>query len=126
VTWLKRAAKWAPVIALALLVVFWRYGVQRWLTVHTGSSNMPGTPPNYNFFSGSGSILLPWIGQGLIVGLLFWWHNQCGVHGCYWYAQRTTAAGDRACRRHHPNQRPTVEDIHAAHHAARQTESEDR
>lgn len=117
-SWLKRAVRWLPVIALVLLVVFWRFGVQHWLTVHTGSENTPGSPPNYNFFSGSGSILLPWLGQGFIVGLLFWWHHQCHVDGCYRYARRTTAAGERACETHHPERHRTVEDIHAAHHEA--------
>ena len=69
----------------------------------------------YNFWSGiAGSFL---VGMGVWLGG-FWWHNQCGVHRCYWYARRTTAAGERACWRHHPHPRRTVEDLHAAHHAA--------
>lgn len=56
---------------------------------------------------------------GLVVWVPgFWWHNQCSVHGCYWYARRTTAAGERACWAHHPQPKRTVEDLHVAHHAA--------
>jgi hypothetical protein len=104
-----------------LLAVFWRLGVQHWLAVYTGSSNTPGTPPNYNFNSGFGSILIPLAVQLAVFGAAFWWHNQCHVDGCYWYARRKTAAAERACWKHHPHQRRTVEDIHAAHHAAKAT-----
>lgn len=56
---------------------------------------------------------------GLAVCLpAWWWRNQCTVHHCYWPARRTTAAGERACFRHHPHPKRTVEDLHAAHHAA--------
>lgn len=78
-----------------------------------GSRNEAGAW--YGFSSGSGSILLPWLMQALTIGLLFWWHHQCGVDGCYRYARRTTAAGERACWRHHPSPRRTVQDIHHAH-----------
>jgi hypothetical protein len=40
------------------------------------------------------------------------------VHRCYWYARRTTAAGERACFRHHPDPVRAAKDLHAAHHAA--------
>lgn len=81
--------------------------------------------PIYGFWSGSGSVILPWLMQCFTIGLLFWWHHQCHVDGCYRYARRGTAAGERACQRHHPHPRRTVEDIHAAHHeAVRNTGSE--
>jgi hypothetical protein len=90
-----------------------------------GMDNPSG--PVYLFLSGAGGILLTWLGSGIVAGLLFWWHNQCYVTGCYWYARRTTAAGERACYRHHPHKRRTERDIHAAHRAAaRATESEVR
>jgi hypothetical protein len=69
----------------------------------------------YGFHSGFGGaayIDLP------IVLAAFWWHHQCGVHRCYWYARRTTAAGERACWKHHPHPKRTAEDVHTAHHAA--------
>jgi hypothetical protein len=72
----------------------------------------------YNFHSGFGSIILPPLLNGLVLGAIFWWHHQCGVHGCLWYARRTTAANERACFRHHPHPKRTAADIHAAHHHA--------
>jgi len=76
----------------------------------------------YDFWSGvSGSFLV-----GVTVWALgFYWHNQCGVHGCYWYARRTTAAGERACWKHHPHPKRTVEDLHAAHHAVMRARTPD-
>lgn len=95
----------------------WLYGVL--------GLNMAGAV--YAFWSGSGSVLIPMAVQMAIFLLLLWWHHQCHVTGCYRYARRTTAAGERACERHHPEQARTVEDIHAAHHAAKaRTESEAR
>jgi hypothetical protein len=69
----------------------------------------------YNFHSGfAGS----WEVGAVVAGVGLWWHHQCGVHGCYWYARRTTAAGERACWRHHPHKKRTAEEINAAHNAA--------
>jgi hypothetical protein len=90
-----------------------------WLLHFLGVDNEAGHP--YAFWSGSGSVLLPWVMQAVTLGLLVWWHHQCGVDGCYRYARRTTAAAERACRKHHPERRRTVRDIHAAHHAAKAT-----
>lgn len=69
---LKRALKWAPVIAAGLLTGFWRLGVQHWLAVHTGSSNTPGAPPNYNFWSGFGSDVQE---LTMLGGLAVVWHS---------------------------------------------------
>ena len=88
----------------------------RWLAHWLGLDNVSG--PIYAWWSGSGSVILPWIVQVLIIILLFWWHHQCGVDGCLRYARRTTAAGERACWVHHPVQGRTAADIHAAHHQA--------
>lgn len=87
-----------------------------WLLHFLGTDDVSGHP--YAWWSGSGSVILPWIMQALTVGLLFWFHHQCHVDGCHRYARRSTAAGERACRHHHPSPRRTIEDIHAAHHAA--------
>ena len=88
-----------------------------WPILHwLGIDNVSG--PAYAWWSGSGSVLLPPILNGFALALVFWWHNQCHVTGCYWYARRKTAAGERACWKHHPRQRRTAGDIHAAHHAA--------
>ena len=76
----------------------------------------------YAWWSGSGSVIIPLAVQLAIFGVVWWWHNQCGVHGCYWPSRQKTAAGERACWKHHPEPKRTVEDIHAAHRAAK-TES---
>jgi hypothetical protein len=88
-----------------------------WLAHWLGLDNVSGPP--YAWWSGSGSVLIPLAVQLLIVGLLWWWHHQCTVHRCWWPARRKTAAGERACWRHHPEPRPTAGDVHAAHHAAK-------
>lgn len=91
--------------------------IGNFLFVWLGMANVAG--PIYAFWSGSGSVLLPWFLNGLTLAGLFWWHNQCHVHRCYWYARRKTAAGEPACWRHHPEPKRTVEDLHEAHHAAK-------
>lgn len=87
------------------------------LLVFLGLTNVSGRA--YAFWSGAGSVLLPWIMQAGTIALLFWWHHQCHVHRCCRYARRATAAGERACGRHHPEGRRTAADIRAAHHRAR-------
>ena len=88
-----------------------------WLTVHTGSSNTPGAPPNYNFWSGFGSDL----GEIAIIGGLVTVvrrHN-CEVHGCWRPGRHQTAAGHNVCRVHHPEDHLTAERVVADHEAAR-------
>lgn len=87
-----------------------------WLGHWLGLDNVAGQI--YAWWSGSGSVILPWILNSLTVAALFWWHHQCHVSGCWWYARRTTAAGERACWRHHPHPRRTAADLLTAHHAA--------
>ena len=114
-----------PVLAVAVIgCTLWWVALQHWLAHQTGSLNSPGTPPNYNFYSGTGSILIPPLLDGLVFALLFWWHHQCHVSGCLWYARRTTAAGERACWRHHPQPERTHQDVLDAHHAATEDSSE--
>lgn len=93
-----------------------------WLLGFLGVSSEAGRA--YAWWSGSGSVIVPWLMQSLTIALLFWWHHQCHVGGCYRYARRTTAAGDRACRRHHPEPEKSAGELHAAHEAAKATESE--
>lgn len=112
----------AALLGLSALAI-WHGQARRWSAVHTGSVNTPGTPPDYNFFSGFGSIILPPLLNGLAVAAVFWWHHQCHVSGCWWYARRTTAAGERACWKHHPRPRRTAADIRAAHHSAEENEA---
>lgn len=85
-----------------------------WLWFHLGLSS--GNGAWYLFPSGWGSIVLPPLLNGVVIAAVFWWHHQCHVTGCYWYARRTTAAGERACRRHHPDGKVTVADLRSRHH----------
>lgn len=111
--------------AIVFAAVWFYHGWQHWLSHGTGSYNCPssgcpgGSPHNYNFNSGFGSILLPPVITLAGLGIGLWWKNQCGIKGCYWPARRTTDAGDRACWRHHPHPHLTVELLHRRHHAAK-------
>jgi len=95
---LKRAAWLAGLLGVVLLVVFWRFGVQHWLTVHTGSSNTAGTPPNYNFFSGSGSDISELAIVGAVLGA--YRKSNCHQPGC-WRIGRHHVDGTPWCDRHH-------------------------
>jgi hypothetical protein len=86
-----------------------------WLYVHAGLQS--GNSPWYLFPSGIGSIIIPPLITLAGVAALWWWHHQCAVHRCYWPARRLTAAGERACFRHHPHPKRSAEDVHEAHHA---------
>jgi len=111
-----------PLLAVAAVLtactVYWWPHVRNEFFVLAGSRDEAGGW--YGFHSGFGGSWIPAY-AGLL--LLFWWHHQCGVHGCYWYARRTTAAGERACWRHHPEPRRTVHDLRRAHHEAKQARS---
>jgi len=99
---LKRAARWLAVAAVVLVVVFWRFGVQHWLTVHTGSSNTPGSPPNYNFFSGVGSDISELTLVGALIG--GWRKTNCHQPGC-WRIGRHHVDGTPWCDHHHQDAR---------------------
>ena len=85
-----------------------------WIEVHTGVTNEPG--PYYGFWSGFGSDL----GELALVGgvLTLVRHANCEVHGCWRLGRHTTAAGHRVCRKHHPDEHLTVEQVQAAHDEA--------
>jgi hypothetical protein len=108
-TWLKRSVKWSPVIALALLIAFWRLGVQHWLAVHTGSANTPGSPPNYNFWSGFGSDVQELTLLGVVAGM--WHHVNCHDPGC-WRIGRHKVDGTPYCNRHHEAARRQLRGTH--------------
>lgn len=98
----KDALKWLPVAVLVLAAVFWRFGLQHWLAVHTGSVNMPGSPPNYDFWSGAGSDLTEVTLLGAVAG---WWHKvNCHQEGC-WRIGRHLVDGTPYCNTHHQQAR---------------------
>lgn len=86
-----------------------------WLARWLGMLNLAG--PIYGWWSGSGSVIIPLAVQISVFGAIWWWHHQCTVHHCYWPSRRLTAAGERACFKHHPHPKPTAQDIHRRHHA---------
>jgi hypothetical protein len=90
-----------------------------WVTYQTGGCWPRGQPTlAYNEESGFLSIVIPPLLSLLGIVLLWAWHQQCHVSGCYWPARRLTAANERTCWRHSPHPKRTVHEIHAAHHAA--------
>ncbi|HEY1668500.1 MAG TPA: hypothetical protein VGG54_22645 [Trebonia sp.] len=83
-----------------------------------GIDNVSG--PQYGFWSGFGSDL----GELAIVGGLLGMYRRhnCEVKGCWRLGRHRTAAGHSVCRRHHPDDHLTAEQVEAAHYAARQGE----
>jgi hypothetical protein len=98
--------------SVVLIVAFWD-GVITFLGVKDEASRW------YAFDSGSGAVILgdlPLLG-GLIVLIR---HHNCEIRGCpRIQLKRPSAAGHLLCRKHHPETgRLTVDEAHAAHHAA--------
>jgi hypothetical protein len=107
-----------PAAIAGVLAWYYWHQYEHWLAFATGSYNVPGIAHNYNFNSGFGSIVLPPMITLTGIALGFWWHHQCHVAGCFWYARKVTAAGDRACWIHHPDRKLTAHHIHVRHHEA--------
>ena len=71
----------------------------------------------------AGKPYLFWSGIGADLGLLatpfvLWWRHTCEIPLCPRLGRHATAAGNRLCRRHHPDGPLTVEQAHAAHRQA--------
>lgn len=116
-----------PVAALVAAAVVFYHQWERWEAHATGSYNCPpagdgcvnGVPHNYSFFSGWGSDFIPAIITVLGLLIVYWWHNQCHVSGCFWLGlPHPTAAGHRACFIHHPESKLTHVRLHEQHHKA--------
>lgn len=72
----------------------------------------------YLFPSGWGSIFIPPVLTAVpIMWVLLRRHN-CEVHGCWRIGRHQTAAGHMVCRRHHPEDHLTPEDITRSHERA--------
>lgn len=85
-----------------------------WLAHFLGIDNEAGR--FYAFWSGFGSD----VGEFAIFGGLaaqYRRHN-CEVRGCWRLGRHRTAAGHQVCRRHHPDDHLTAEQVAAAHEAA--------
>jgi len=123
--YLKWAGLAAAVATFITLVVTWRMGTQHWITYHTGSQNSSGTPPNYNFWSGFGSVF-PWsmgVLAGWITFIALWYrkHN-CHNEKCWRLGIHQVAGGQYVvCRKHHneitghPHRKLSTEFLRARH-----------
>lgn len=91
----------AVAVPVALAVVYY-HTWQHWLSYATGSYNVPGTPHNYGFFSGSGSDISE---LGILFTLcLLIYHayrkGNCHTHGC-WRIGSLPNGDYKVCRKCH-------------------------
>jgi hypothetical protein len=88
--------------------LFWEFGVS-------------GTGSHYGFFSGPGSD----ISELAVIGAVYAGLRRvnCPITGCWRLGLHRTATGHRVCRKHHPDDKLTVEHLHAAHFAALRSSS---
>jgi hypothetical protein len=70
----------------------------------------------YNFWSGFESDATQIAIVGGLVAIVR--KHNCEVHGCWRFGRHTTAAGHNVCRKHHPDDKLTADDVIAAHKAA--------
>lgn len=66
----------------------------------------------YAFTSSGEQISIP-VGIGLL-----YWHHTCHVSRCLRLQWKETAAGDRVCRKHHPEDPKTASQVAADHYQA--------
>lgn len=77
---------------------------------------VPGSGPYYGFWSGFGSDLTEF---GIIGGFVAVYRkNNCEVHACWRIGRHRTEAGHMVCRKHHPENKLTPQDIVDAHNTA--------
>jgi hypothetical protein len=94
------------VVAVVVVSIQYYHPLQHWGAYETGSQNTAGTPPNYNYWSGFGSVF-PWE-LGLFVSVWAWMitHyrlNNCHIEKCPWIGKYPVAGGHyKVCRKHHP------------------------
>jgi hypothetical protein len=111
-TYVRRGSALLILLGVLTLIITWRMGTQHWLGYHTGSLNTPGSPPNYNFWSGFGSDLGEYtIAAGLLGHLVTSWRTHtCHRYWWCWRAPRYALDGTPfcLCSKHHPDEQPTV------------------
>jgi hypothetical protein len=121
----KRYLLWLIPAACVAFGLWWPYGGQHWLAVHTGTVNEPG--PYYGFWSGFGSDLGEYV---IVAGLLsnaalLFRHINCHVKGCPRIGRFELAGGEyKVCGHHHPGfdtRHPTLDHMWQRHleHRAR-------
>lgn len=82
-----------------------------WLALFFGVYNGDGNNAGYLFWSGTGSDL-----AYLGMAAAFLRGHNCEVHRCWRFGRHPTAAGQKVCRRHHPDGHLTAESVRQAHH----------
>jgi hypothetical protein len=86
--------------------MMWWHAIQHWLASVTGSENTPGTPPNYNFWSGFGSDIAE---VTILIGLISLYKKKnchkrwCWRIGHHDYKDPDTGLTYMLCRAHHPD-----------------------
>lgn len=77
----------------------------------------------YNFWSGFFSCVTIFTAAGAITvhSIVSYRHKNCEVHRCWRLGRHTTAAGHYVCRKHHPDDKLTAENVLGAHNAAAAT-----
>jgi hypothetical protein len=82
-----------------------------WLLHVLGVDNVAGRW--YAFWSGFGSDLGEAAIVGVVAGILR--KHNCEVRGCWRLGRHLTSAGHHVCRRHHPDEQLTQQDVLDAH-----------
>lgn len=97
---MRRVLGWLAVLAAIAAFTFFYHAIRYWLAYHTGSENTPGSPPNYNFFSGFGSDLQE---ITLLAGFAVLYRKvNCHTAGCWRIGMHHVADGQYVvCRKHH-------------------------
>ena len=120
---------WPSIVAIfavtgSVAAGVWYGSWQHWLAHQTGSINTPGTAPNYNYWSGFGSVF-PW-SMGILAAITLgvyhgWRHKNCHTHKCWRIGSYPVAGGDyKVCRKCHKDitghtDHLTVEKLTALH-----------
>jgi hypothetical protein len=114
-------------MALALLIAYYST-IRRWIAVHTGSINYPGSPPNYPFWSGFGSDLGQYTLITTFAGhfVLLWRTNTCHGRWWCWRHPHFELAGTpyKLCYWHHPDEHHTVREAIRLYARAKETAKE--
>jgi hypothetical protein len=85
-----------------------------WLYIHFGLGNEQSA--YYAFWSGIGSDITEF---AIVAGLVTMVRSRnCEVHQCWRLGRHATAAGHKVCRKHHPDDSLSAQDVIDAHERA--------
>src|SRR5580698_7102502 len=98
----------------------WLAYLQHWVSYWTGSANIPGIVHNYNFWSGFGSDISEIaLVIAVFTGVIHAYRaRNCEVTRCWRIGRHKTAANHRVCRKHHPDDSLSAQDVLEAHQNA--------